>query len=313
MGSPVKVLVTGAGGQLGLDLLDAFADHEVVGLARDDLDVSDEAAVVDTIQRLGPHLVVNAAAWTDVDGCEEDPVRAHAVNALGPWWLARGCVSLDATLVTVSTEHVFGGPAPTRGDEPRGWTEFDFVQPANVYGASKAAGEELVRRTLARHHIVRTSWVTGARGSNFVTAILRAARQRDHLEVVDDEIGAPTTTRDLAAAIRELAVTGRFGTWNRTNAGWTSRADQARAILELAGIDLPVRDVAASSLARPAPRPGWSVLDATHATAAGLRPLPDWRDGLARLLDELGELADTSAARRAGQPAGPPASPPGSG
>lgn len=308
----MKVLVTGAGGQLGLDLLDAFADHDVVGLAHDDLDVSDEAAVVTAVTSVAPQLVVNAAAWTDVDGCEADPVRAHAVNALGPWWLARACALLDATLVTVSTEHVFSGDAPIQGDAPRGWTEFDPIAPANAYGRAKAAGEQLVRQTLPRHHIVRTSWTTGARGSNFVTAILRAARQRDHLDVVDDEVGSPTVTRDLAAAIREVAVSGRYGTWHRANAGHVSRADQARAIVELAGIDVEVRPISAASLTRPAARPGWSVLDATHATAAGLTPLPHWRDGLTRLMEELGELAEgpTEAADgEQGRAAPPPVRP----
>ena len=292
----MKVLIAGAGGQLGLDLVDAFADHEVVGLARDDLDVSDEAAVVHTVTTHAPQLVVNAAAWTDVDGCEGDPVRAHQVNALGPWWLARACTLVDATLITVSTEHVFSGPAPRAGGTARGWTEFDVVAPANVYGRTKAAGEELVRRTLARHHIVRTSWLAGARGSNFVTAILRAARERDHLDVVDDEVGAPTATRDLAAAIRELAVSGRYGTWHRTNEGHVDRADQARAILQLAGIDTEVRPISAATLTRPAERPGWSVLDATHAGAAGFTPLPHWRDGLAGVLQELDELQGTAGA-----------------
>jgi dTDP-4-dehydrorhamnose reductase len=296
----VRVLVTGAGGQLGLDLLDAFADHEVVGLTHAELDVSDEAAVGHAVTAHQPGLVVNAAAWTDVDGCERDPARAHAVNALGPWWLARACARVDATLVTISTEHVFSGPAPTDGSGPRGWSEFDAVTPVNVYGRTKAAGEQLVRSALPQHHIVRTSWATGARGGNFVTAILRAARERDHLEVVEDEVGAPTATRDLAAAIRELAVSGRHGTWHRTNAGQVSRFDQARAIVELAGLDVEVRPIPSASLTRPAARPPWSVLDATHATAAGLKPLPHWRDGLERLLEELGELDTASDATGAG-------------
>jgi dTDP-4-dehydrorhamnose reductase len=283
----VRVLITGAGGQLGLDLLDAFSDHEVVGLSHDQLDVADEAAVVDAVTSSAPQLVVNAAAWTDVDGCEQDPERAHRVNALGPWWLARACSLVDATLVTVSTEHVFSGPPPQGPGGPRGWSEFDPVAPANVYGRTKAAGEQLVRRTLDRHHIVRTSWLVGARGTNFLSAILRAGRERDHLDVVDDEVGAPTSTRDLAAAIRELVVTGRYGTWHRANAGHVNRADQARTILELAGIDTPVRDVPAASLSRPAVRPGWSVLDQTHATAAGLAPLRDWREALADVVREL--------------------------
>ena len=286
----MRVVITGAAGQLGLDLLDEFADHEVVGLAREDLDVSVEAAVHEALDRLAPSLVINAAAWTDVDGCESDPERAHAVNALGPWWLARACLRLNATLVTVSTEHIFSGPAPRRGDEPRGWTEFDELRPANVYGASKAAGEQLVRACLPQHHIVRTSWVAGARGNNFVTAILRAARTREHLEVVEDEIGAPTYSRDLARALREVGSSTRYGTWNRTNAGSTSRAHQARTVLKMAGIATPVKGTSSADSTRPAARPAWSMLDATHVTACGFTPMPPWQDGLARLLTELGEV-----------------------
>lgn len=286
----MRVMITGAAGQLGLDLLDEFADHEVVGLAREDLDISVEDAVHDTLQRLAPDLVINAAAWTDVDACESDPRRAHAVNALGPWWLARACLVLGATLVTVSTEHVFSGPAPVRNGEPRGWSEFDVPSPANVYGASKAAGEQLVRGCLPQHHIVRTSWVAGARGNNFVTAILRAARTRDQLEVVEDEVGAPTYSRDLARALREVGTSTRYGTWNRTNAGATSRADQARAVLEMAGIATPVIGTRSGDLTRPAARPRWSVLDPTHASACGLAPMPGWQDGLGRLLVELGVI-----------------------
>lgn len=285
----MKVLVTGAGGQLGRDLVDAFADHEVVALPRAELDITDEAAVVATLTAHRPELVVNAAAWTDVDGCEQDPVRAHAVNALGPWWLARACGLIDATLVSFSTDHVFGGGAVRDAADERAWTEFDTVAPVNVYGRTKVAGEELVRRTLPAHHLVRTSWLAGARGRNFVTAILRSARERGYLEVVEDEVGSPTVTRDLAASVRELAVTGRYGTWHRTNAGIASRFEQAQAIVELAGLDVEVRTIDASTLRRPAARPRWSVLDATHATAAGLSALPTWRDGLTRLLEELGE------------------------
>jgi dTDP-4-dehydrorhamnose reductase len=302
----VRVLVTGAGGQLGHDLVAAFADHDVTGLARDQLDVSVEAAVAATVAELDPAVVVNAAAWTDVDGCERDPDRAHVVNALGPWWLARACVRTGATLVQVSTDYVFGGPpgpaAPLdAAGARRPWTEFDPVAPVNAYGQSKAAGEELVRRTLPAHHVVRTAWLYGATGHNFVRTMLRLGREGRPVRVVDDQVGSPTATTDLAAAIRELAVSSRHGTWHRTNSGSCSWFELAQAIFALADLEVDLTPQPSTALDRPAPRPSWSVLDERHATLAGLTPMPSWRAALARVLAALGEL------RRPGAVTGEPA------
>jgi dTDP-4-dehydrorhamnose reductase len=284
----VKVVITGAGGQLGLDLLDAFDDHDVVGLTRAELDVTDEAAVAAAVAQLRPRLVINAAAATDVDGCETDPMGAHRANALGPWWLARACERAGATLVTFSTDYVFDGRAPTGpGGSPRGYVEGDPVAPLSVYGRSKAAGEQLVRETLAHHHIVRTAWVSGARGRNFVRTMLRLADQGAPVRVVDDQIGSPTLTRDLARAVRALAVSGRYGTVHLANEGSCSWFELAGAIFAEAGRTVDLSPQPSSAIARPAPRPAWSVLDTTHAVALGLG-LPHWRDGLVRLLGELG-------------------------
>lgn len=285
----MRVLVTGAGGQLGLDLVDAFADHDVTGLTRAELDVRDEAAVAAAVAGLRPGLVVNAAAWTDVDGCEADPEAAHRANALGPWWLARACDRVGATLVTFSTDYVFDGVAPVASDRtPRAWTEQDPVGPLSVYGRSKLAGEALVRETLDAHHIVRTAWVSGARGRNFVRTMLRLGAEGGQVRVVDDQIGSPTFTRDLAAAVRRLAVSGRHGTVHLVNEGRASWFEVAAAVFEGAGLDVELTPQATAAVARPARRPAWSVLDTTHARTMGIGPLPEWRDGLARLLDELG-------------------------
>jgi len=289
----MRVLLTGAGGQLGRDLMEAFAatsagPADLIAIEHRHLDVSDEVAVREAVDAYRPEVVVNATAWTDVDGCEGDPARAHRVNALGPWWLARACARRGARLVTISTDYVFSGVAPVDGaGQRRGWTEFDAIDPINAYGRSKAAGEQLVRQTLAEHHIVRTAWVSGARGSNFVATMLRLARERGRVAVVDDQFGSPTCTRDLAAAIVELAGSDHFGTWNRTNAGWCSWYDLAAAVFELTGVEVELTAQPSAALERPAPRPAWSVLDATHAQTAGLRAMPDWRDGLERLLAEL--------------------------
>jgi dTDP-4-dehydrorhamnose reductase len=287
------VLVTGAGGQLGLDLLDRFAERGVVGLTRSELDITDEAAVVTALRDLAPRLVINAAAWTDVDACERDPHRAHAVHALGPWYLARACAWLGATLVTISTDHVFGGATPLDADgRARPLSEFDPVAPLNAYGRSKVAGEQLVRETLPSHHVVRTSWLCGARGENFVRSVLRRGRESGEVSVVDDQRGCPTFTRDLAAAIDELVASGRYGTVHRTNTGICSRFELAEAAVELAGADVVVHRRSTTDAPGEAPRPAWSALDPMHAVASGLAALPSWRDGLARLLDELAGSAE---------------------
>lgn len=286
----MRVLITGAGGQLGLDLLDVF--YDAVGLTRADLDVADEPAVRHAVEELAPELVVNAAAMTDVDACETDPDRAHAVNALGAWWLARACRDTGAALVQVSTDYVFDGLPPDGQDgDGRGYAETDLPRPLNAYGRSKLAGEHLVRDTLAAHYIVRTAWLFGARGDNFVRTILRVGREHGTARVVDDQVGSPTSTRDLATAIRELAVSGRFGTYHRTNTGRCSRFEQAAAVFELAGLDVDLQPTGSGDLDRAARRPAFSVLDNRHAELSGLRPMPAWRDALTRMLDELGELA----------------------
>jgi len=292
----LTILVTGASGQLGLDLVDAFSiacgADQVVAASRHDLDVTDRDAVATFVGRVGPEIVVNAAAMTDVDGCEDNPVAAHTANALAPWWLAQACASVGSRLVTISTDYVFAG------DTVDGrYTEFDPVNPINTYGKTKAAGEALVRQTLADHQIVRTAWLAGARGRNFVTTVLRVAATSPSLSMVDDQFGSPTYAHDLADAVVQLALEGRPGTWHRTNRGVCSRFELATTLLSLAGISTPVERRATLPDERSARRPGRVVLDDTHAIASGLSPLPDWRDGIRRLLSELGSLDDASHSR----------------
>ena len=291
----MKVLITGAEGQLGVDLVDAFRAHQVHPTTYEELDVTRADQVQETLRAFGPDVVVNATAWTDVDGCELDEKQAHETNALGPWWLARACADVDAELVTISTDYVFDGSLPLDWQgQPRPRTEFDPVDPLNAYGRAKAAGEALVRQALDRHYIVRTAWLSGARGNNFIRTMLRLAREHEPVTVVDDQFGSPTFTRDLADAIVELAGSGLYGTWNRTNSGTCSWFDLAEASFDLAGLSVDLRRQSSTALARRAPRPAWSVLSSQHATLAGLTPLRPWREGLERLLDELGDL-DTDA------------------
>lgn len=277
----MKVLVTGAGGQLGTDLVAAFSDHEVVGLARADLDVTDEPAVVAAVRDHAPDLVVHAAAFTRVDACEADPDTAWRVNALGSWWVARACALADAAMVAVSTDYVFDGTAT------RPYTEFDPVHPLSVYGQTKQAGEQLVRQTLARHYVVRTSWVLGVHGGNFVKTMLRLGRERGAVSVVDDQTGSPTFAFDLAPAIRSLAVSGRHGTYHLTNTGACTWFDLAAATFAEAGLEVALTPTDTATFGLPAPRPAYSVLDNRMARLTGLEPLPPWRDSLKRLVAEL--------------------------
>ncbi|TML87794.1 MAG: dTDP-4-dehydrorhamnose reductase [Actinobacteria bacterium] len=277
----MRVLITGAGGQLGHDLVDAFADHDTVATTHVQLDVADRDAVLAAITELRPDAVVHAGAWTDVDGCETDPDRAFRTNALGTRHVVEGARVAGARVCFVSTDYVFDGT----GDRP--WVEWDAPAPLSVYGRSKLGGE---RELDPGATIVRTSWVCGAHGRNFVKTMLRAAAERDELTVVDDQHGCPTFTSDLAGAIRRLVVARLPGTFHVTNQGATTWFAFARAILAAAGLDpAKVRPIATADLlpARPAPRPANSVLDNAALRLSGLPLLPDWHDPLARLVDEL--------------------------
>jgi dTDP-4-dehydrorhamnose reductase len=266
---------------LGTDLLEAFADHDVVGLARADLDVTDEPSVEAAIRDHAPDLVVHAAAYTKVDACEEETDLAWRTNALAPWWVARACHRAEAAMVYVSTDYVFDGRAG------RPYTEFDPTNPQSMYGRSKEAGEQMVRQALEAHYIVRTSWVQGTSGGNFVKTMLRLGEERDELTVVDDQTGSPTFTFDLAPAIRQLAVTGRFGTYHLTNTGHCTWFELARAIFDEAGLQVDLGPTDTASYGAPAPRPAFSVLDNCIARLTGLDPLPDWQASLKRLIASL--------------------------
>jgi dTDP-4-dehydrorhamnose reductase len=278
----VKVLITGAGGQLGHDLLRTFAGETVLGLTRADLDVTDRAAVEAAVSAQRPDLVVHAAAFTKVDACEGEPDAAWHANAAGAWWVARACERAGAAMVYLSSDYVFDGTAG------RPYTEFDVVNPQSVYGLTKEAGEQLVRESLGAHYVVRTSWVQGSHGGNFVKTMLRVGGERDELAVVDDQIGSPTFTFDLAPAIRALVLEGApHGTYHVTNAGHCSWFDFANAIFERTGTEVTVKPTDTASWGAPAPRPAHSVLDNRKAALVGLEPLPAWQDSLHRLIAEL--------------------------
>jgi dTDP-4-dehydrorhamnose reductase len=283
----MRVLVTGAGGQLGADLLRVPPGrHEVVGLTRAELDVTDPAAVEKAVVEVRPDVVVNAAAYTAVDAAETQEPVAAAINAEAPANLARVCALYDTGLVHVSTDYVFAGDAgtPYEVDAPTG--------PTSAYGRTKLAGERAVRTLLPeRSWVVRTAWVYGQTGGNFVKTMARLAGVGDTLDVVEDQRGSPTWSRDLAAGLLALAAARPApGIYHATNAGETTWYGLARAVFEEIGADPErVRPTTTASFPRPAPRPAYSVLSGAAWSAAGLPPLRSWREALRAAFAEVGD------------------------
>lgn len=279
----MKVLVTGAGGQVGHELVSAFSDHDVVAADHGTLDVSDRDAVLAAITTVRPDAIVHAAAWTAVDACEADPDRALRVNALGTRHVADAAARVGAHVCYFSTDYVFDGSKP----EP--YVEWDRPNPQSVYGSSKLAGElELAHAPDAT--VVRISWVCGEHGNNMVKTILRLAGEHDTLQFVDDQRGHPTFAADLAPAVRRLVVDRRPGCFHVTNQGAVSWYEFARAVLESAGLDPGrVTPISTADLdpPRPAPRPANSVLDNAALRLSGLPLLPHYRESLDRLVVRL--------------------------
>lgn len=254
--------------------------HEVVAAGREDLDITDLGAVRRAVAGLKPDGVINCAAYTDVDGAEAETAKAFAVNALGVRNLAGACRELDVALVHFSTDYVFDG----RKETP--YLIFDAPSPLSAYGQSKLYGEEYLKRIAPRYYLIRTSWLFGTGGRNFVETVLRLAREKGELAVVDDQRGCPTYTRDLSRAVLDLIATRAYGVYHVTNAGSTSWCGFAREILQAAGINVPVRPIKSEELRRPAPRPANSVLDPFPLQETLGYLLPPWPDALRRYLVE---------------------------
>lgn len=283
----MRILITGANGQLGTDLVrlaDSERHHEVIALGHNELDVGDRDAVMSAVTSLAPALVVHAAAWTAVDACESDPDRAWKVNALGCRYVAEATARVAAHLVAVSTDYVFDGTSP----EP--YREWDRPNPLGAYGRSKLGGEHEVASCLHGATIVRTSWVCGAHGSNMVKTILRIASSGGPMKFVDDQRGCPTFTDDLAGMLLRLGLGRHGGLFHVTNQGATSWFGFARAVLEAAGLDSSrVEPISTGELdpPRPAPRPANSVLDNSALRLGGIPLLADYHEPLERTVKTL--------------------------
>jgi dTDP-4-dehydrorhamnose reductase len=278
----VRILVTGARGMLGSVLLPCLPpEHQVYGVDQKDFDIGEEPAVARAFRDLHPEFVLHLAAYTDVDGCEANPAMAERVNSQGARNVARACAETGAGLLYVSTDYVFDG----RGTRP--YREDDAPNPLSAYGLTKLRGERYVQAVVARHIIVRTSWLYGPRGKNFVSTILKAARERGDLRVVSDQRGSPTYTRHLAAKLAALLAGQVYGVFHVTGAGNCSWFEFAQAIVQSGGYpQVRVHPISTLEVGRLAPRPAFSVLENHRLSECKLDALPHWTKGLAQYLEE---------------------------
>jgi dTDP-4-dehydrorhamnose reductase len=292
----MRLLVTGASGMLGRDVMRGGerAGYELAGLARTELDVADAAAVERVFERLRPDAAVNCAAWTDVDGAETHPGQARAVNADGAGNVARAAAAAGVQLVHISTDYVFAGDAPLDATgTPRPYVESDPTGPRSVYGRTKLEGELQVLAACTRHAVVRSSWLFGLDGHNFVATMLRLAGERESggpsgtrqatpaVKVVTDQIGCPTWTGHLAPALLGLVGREISGLVHLAGAGQVSWNGFAREIFRQGDVECSVEPATSDQMTRPAPRPPWSALESEREDVLAL---PDWRDGLAGYL-----------------------------
>ena len=281
----MRVLITGAGGMLGRDVAVAARDvgHEPVALSRAELDISDREAVEQTFIERYPGAVVNCAAWTNVDGAEEHLDEAQDVNGRAAGHVAAAAAAVGASVIYPSTDYVFDG------SKEAGYVESDRVGPLSAYGMSKLAGERATAAANERHWIVRSSWLFGVNGRNFVDTMLGLAQDREEVIVVRDQIGCPTYTGHLAAGLVRLLDDDAYGVHHMAGAGRCSWYDFAVEIFSQAGLDTRVLSMTSDMLDRPAPRPAYSVLisEREHPVL-----LPDWHEGLT---DYLAERAEVSA------------------
>ncbi len=283
----MRIAIVGAAGQLGT-ALQACLRGEIVPLTHAEIEITDPQRVAATLAAARPDCVINCAAYNFVDRAEDEPAAAFAVNAEGPRNLARWCATANAILVHVSTDYVFGSDI----DRILPYSETEVPGPQSVYAASKLEGEQFVRADLNRHFIIRTCGLYGRASSegkgNFVKTMLRLAKERQELSIVDDQHCTPSYAVDVAAAIARLIETEHYGLYHATNFGHTTWYKFARQIFHLAKIPIKVRPISSSEYPQKAKRPGYSVLDCEKLAGLLGSPLPTWEDALARYVATLG-------------------------
>jgi len=278
----MKILVTGANGQLGADVVRLFSEkgHHVVGVGRAQLDITDEAMCHTVIDEVRPDAIIHCAAYTAVDQAETDQDQAYLVNAIGTRNLAVAAEQICSKFCYISTDYVFDGT----NSSP--YYEYDNTNPLTVYGKSKRAGEQLVQSICSRWFIVRTSWVYGASGSNFVKTMLKVGQERDSLQVVDDQWGSPTYTCDLALFLEQLVMTDKYGIYHTSNSGTCTWYEFAKAIFEEAEMPVMVEPCTTEQFPRPAPRPRYSVMEPMAIRINGFEPIRHWRVALREYLNQ---------------------------
>lgn len=274
----MKVLITGAQGQLGTDMVLCLKRHpakyQVFGYGRTDLDITDVSQVAKIFEQVKPDVVIHTAAYTQVDQAETDCDRAYSVNALGTRNLVGEAEKVGTKFVYISTDYVFDGQKGTP------YSEADQTNPQSVYGQSKRAGEEFVLSLSSKYFIVRTSWVYGKYGANFVKTMLKMGNEKKPLKVVDDQFGSPTYTVDLASFLQQLIDTERYGIYHATNSGSSSWYEFAKEIFEVAGMQVELSPCTTKDFPRPAPRPAYSVLEHVGIQRSGFEDLRPWQEGL---------------------------------
>lgn len=273
----MKIAFTGAEGMLGHALQLAFSDLNPLCFTEESLDVTNLDHVMTRLREIRPDYLIHAAAFTNVDQCEAEPDKAYLVNGLGSRNIAMACEEIRCPVVYISTDYVFDG----RKTAP--YDEWDSTNPISVYGRSKLMGETFVSTLTNRYYIVRTSWLYGRKGRNFVDTILGLLAQRDRIEVVNDQTGSPTYSMDLARTIRALLGRG-YGTYHITNSGSCSWYDFACAIAQIRGINKEIVPVTSEQFVRPAPRPRYSILDHTMLRLEGIGIPRHWRKALEEYL-----------------------------
>lgn len=268
----MKVLVTGATGQLGWDVVKELKKRNIEcrGVGSKELDITDKEAVFAYIREYRPDAVIHCAAYTAVDKAEDEPAKCRAVNAFGTAYIAEACWEIDAKMVYISTDYVFGddGDRPHEVDDP--------VHPLNVYGQTKWEGEEAVRRILEKYFIVRISWVFGEHGNNFVKTMLHLGQTHKEISVVADQFGAPTYTADLAPLLCTMIQTDKYGTYHACNSGCCSWAELAEEIFRVAHMDVKVKRITTEEYPTKARRPKNSRLSMKKLVAAGLSVPEEW-------------------------------------
>jgi dTDP-4-dehydrorhamnose reductase/dTDP-4-dehydrorhamnose 3,5-epimerase len=279
----IKVLVTGVKGQLGFDVVKRLnvLGIEAIGVDKDDFDITDKGQTQKFILNTKPDVIVHCAAYTAVDKAEDEKEFCYAVNVEGTRNIAAAAQAIDAKMVYISTDYVFDG----KGTEPH--SEDTLTNPINYYGYTKEQGEEVVRELLEKHFTIRTSWVYGKNGNNFVKTMLKLAQSKDEINVVNDQIGAPTYTKDLAILICDMLQTTKYGTYHGVNEGYCSWYEFAKAIFEKAGVAIKVNPIHSADYPTKAQRPLNSRLSKSNLDKNGFKRLPQWEDALRRYLKEI--------------------------